>query len=266
MNTRIVTTLAALALLHGRVLAQPADDGPKGPETVEVTPPPAAAPAPEAAAPAEVPKASGAARRPAQPRDPKVTLGLGATLVWTGDKGYGAMREPARRAQVDLMAGYEVWRASRFRLSVGASFRSDYADGETIEVTSNALQAEAAIRYELSPWLSPQLRLAGGVVLSRLEQTATASALSTDTHDRSGVLTAGAGLLACTAPGVLATRFGRLTSLSVGVLVEGGYVWAGPATFMADSSEAGDVTRRGVSLGSLALGGGYLRVMAVVRF
>ena len=203
-------------------------------------------------------------RRPAS--DPDLTFSVGASMIWTGDRGYSRLNERKRRDQVDVAAAYDVFDGTHVSVALGASYRHDSAEGNGLAATAHAVQGELTARFAVTEWLLPQLRVAGGVITSTLSGVNDSWESSLRTRDNSGVLTLGAGLLACTRPGLLATPRGRLTSLSVGALFEGGYVWAGPATFTGERTRIGDVARQGVSLGSLEQGGGYFRVMGVLRF
>ena len=203
-------------------------------------------------------------RHPA--RDPDLTLSLGVSMIWTGDRGYSQLDEPDRRDQVDVAAAYDVFDGAHVSVALGASYRHDSAEGNGLVATAHTVQGELTARFAATEWLLPQLRLAGGVITNTLSGVDDSWESSLNPRDNSGVLTLGAGLLACTRPGLLATPLGRLSSLSVGALFEGGYVWAGPATFTGQRTRIGDVARQGVSLGSLEQGGGYVRVMGVVRF
>lgn len=121
-------------------------------------------------------------------------------------------------------------------------------------------------RYAMAAWFAPYMRVAGGVTTSVLAADAAPSGLEVEDRDNSATGSLGLGLLLQTPPGEFETSRGRLRSLSFGVLAEGGYTWSGPATFAGRSAQLGELERRGVSLGSLDLGGGYLRLMGAVRF
>jgi len=77
----------------------------------------------------------------------------------------------------------------------------------------------------------------------------------------------GAGLTLRTPARLLETHRGRLSSLSLGVLIDGGYTFAKAATLAAElEGGSSDIERTSFDLGSLRRSGGYLRTMAVMRF
>jgi hypothetical protein len=116
-------------------------------------------------------------------------------------------------------------------------------------------------------WLWPQLRLALGAIDTRFR----ADHLAADDHHYRGhdthlVGTVGAGVTLRTPARLFETERGRAASLSLGVLLDGGYTFAREATMTATPQGDGDIARTGFALGGLARSGAYARVVMVARF
>jgi hypothetical protein len=128
------------------------------------------------------------------------------------------------------------------------------------------VQAELNLRYTLTRWLFPHLRAGVGMITSVAEFSDDSGNLRA--HDRaSGVSgTLGGGFTLRTPRRAFETRRGRLASVSIGVLVEGGYVLAPAADYTLRPKHQADLAQSAIQLGKLDQGDAYLRILGVVRF
>jgi hypothetical protein len=132
---------------------------------------------------------------------------------------------------------------------------------------TNVITLGLSARYAVFPWLSPYLRLAGGIGWDKLEVGEGSGAM----HDRQifGQGSAGAGIMV-RSPGL---RFWQsATAPFVGLLaqVEGGYTVASGSDFALQSSPSGSaqgtIPTMTVALGHIDRSAPYVRFMAGVAF
>lgn len=193
-------------------------------------------------------------------------FGIGASLRFRADHGYRQLRAAKQQNEFELTAAYDVYQPVR-RLVFAAGLDYRYAalgDSDSLQVLSNAVQLDLIVRYTLATWLFPHLRAGVGAQLTRID-------LDDDVfraHDRTAGATGsvGAGFTLQTPRRLFETHGGRISSLSFGVLLEGGYAFASAADYQLKIKSRGDLPVARIPLGKLDLGGPYLRILGVVRF
>ena len=196
-------------------------------------------------------------------------LGIGAGFVWRGESGHDVFTSRAYTPGLELFASYDVLPlAPKLVLAAGLGLRSErVGDDADFSVSHHAVQAELTARLGATRWLWPQLRMALGAVTTRMRLTGLpVDDLSYEGRDTHLIGQMGAGVTLRTPGGSSETRRGRLSSLSLGVLVDGGYTFAKAANLDAEPTDDADVAQASFALGSLRRSGGYLRTLAIVRF
>ncbi|MET0341484.1 MAG: hypothetical protein ABW252_10825 [Polyangiales bacterium] len=288
MSTRLAIALLGLAVTSiARADAPPpsaTEPAPAEPAAVEpassspdVTPPAPALPLPThpTVPNAAVQRRLPVERDPAPPRPRRhgdagapFALGIGAGLMWRNEPAHRVFTDRAHTPGLEVFARHDVWARSRTILAAGASLRSEQlGDDDRFAVHHHAVQAELAARYGVSSWLWPELRAGVGVVTSRFRMTEErADALDYRDRDTHVVGSVGAGVTLRTPTRLFETPRGRLASLSLGLLLDGGYTFAKDAKLSANPSSDGEVARSGFALGDLKRGGAYFRTMLVLRF
>jgi hypothetical protein len=195
-------------------------------------------------------------------------FGIGAGVVWRDDAGYDLFSKHARNSGLELFASYDVWAFGRSLVfAAGLSYRNElHQDLERFDLAHNTLAADLTARFQATSWLFPHVRLAAGFIATRFRAEDALAAIDYEDRDLGFLGSAGAGLTLRTPSRTFETHSGRVSSLSLGVLLEGGYAFANDATLRAKPTTSSDIERVTFPLGTLARGGPYLRVMLVVRF
>jgi hypothetical protein len=213
--------------------------------------------------------------RPPAAREPRirgdatehVALGVGGSLLWHKEHGYG-ITEKKQTSAFEAFASYDVWTpVPTFTLAVGVSVRNESRDIDfDYDLKQNTVQAELLGRLRLTSWLDPHLRVAVGGVVTKFSRSDSAAGINYE--DRAGGVasTFGAGLTLHTPVRLFETRRGHLSALSLGVLVEGGYTLLSDAELAAKPTRSGEVPRATFSFGSLDRSAAYLRIAGVIRF
>jgi hypothetical protein len=194
-------------------------------------------------------------------------LGIGGSVLWYGDHDY-ALTDLKHTGAFELFATYDVWTpVPGLVLAAGASLRHE---SRTIDfyydLRQNTVQAELMARLVATPWLHPHVRVAVGGVITNFSRTDSTADVKYEDTSGGVASTFGAGFTLRTPPRLFETHRGRLASLSMGVLVEGGYALNQDATLEAKPTEGSEIERATFSLGSLDRSAAYLRIAAVVRF
>jgi hypothetical protein len=200
--------------------------------------------------------------------DAPFSIAVGGSLLWRNDRAQEVLSSDEHLGAFELFASYDVWTPFRGAvLAVGASLRSEAARGESdYDLRSHSVQAELQARYGVTSWFWPHVRAAVGGVTTRFQQHDRAADL--DFEDRSGsvVGTFGAGFTLRTPTRMFETHRGRLASLSLGLLVEGGYTVAPDADLTLEPTRGSELSRATFALGSVQRSAPYLRIMGVLRF
>jgi hypothetical protein len=215
-------------------------------------------------------------RAPAPPpRPPKrygpegapFSFGIGASFVYRDDVGYGRLGAESPHAELDLFASYDLLQAgSRVVIAAGAGYRfGEHGDADTLLVTGHAISAELLARFKAN-WLAPHLRAGVGLISSRVRLRDPSADLRLEDHDLGALGVLGGGFTLRTPSRLFESHAGRLSSLSFGVLIEGGYIIASAASYQGKPTSGSEVPQETLALGSLEQGGGYLRVLGAVRF
>jgi hypothetical protein len=256
VNTRLLTSLILLLVGASRAAAEPL--------------PPAYAPPPGVATQRPyVPYVT--PFRPAQPRihgdaGAPFALGVGGAWVWRHED-HARFGNEASVGAVDVFASYDLWAPSRvFVLAGGLDFRHDRrARTSLAELKDNLLTADLTARVRAASWLWPQLRAGVGLAVTHVGLNDRQASIELDDRDVGVAGSFGAGFTVRTPTRALETRRGKLASLSLGVLVEGGYTVAPDAT-LTPSGRGGDVRRASLPSFHAERSAAYLRILAVTRF
>lgn len=235
-------------------------------QPVVVLPPPAFAKPPEREAVFKAPrikppKRYGDAGAP-------FALGMGVAIRFRSDSGYQKLNAQDHQNEFDLFASYDVYQPiKRFVIAAGINYRhAELGDDPTVSLKTNAVQADVIARYTLTTFLFPQLRAGFGAQLSRIDLSDESGGFEAHDKSASAAGSVGAGLVIQTPRRAFETRRGWLASLSLGLLVEGGYAFAAPATFYAQVKSESELDAGTIKLGQLKLSGSYLRIGGVIRF
>jgi hypothetical protein len=154
---------------------------------------------------------------------------------------------------------------------MGWDERSDYLDGQIdTQLVTSSIHLGLTLRYAIEPWLQPQVRAAAGlsVLEMRLKCMENNERTEFDDKDLSPFASVGGGLFLRTPTRLFETQNGDFASLSLGVLVEGGYTLAQAASFSLQPKDdrTNAITLKSAELGKLDRSGPYLRISLVVRF
>ena len=195
------------------------------------------------------------------------SLGIGPGFRFRNDVGYRRLGAERRQVELDLFASYDLLQAGpKLVIAAGVGYRLGEVGKENeLLVTSHAVSAEVIARYKLTSWLVPHVRAGAGVLTSRLELADDAVEIRLKDRENSALGVLGAGVTWRTPSRLFETYAGRLSSLSVGVLVEGGYALCSAASFRARPAGDSEVAQSAVALGKLPQAGAFLRFLAVVR-
>jgi len=201
-------------------------------------------------------------------------LGVSIVFPWYTDPGYDVFSSDNVPEAYGLWAAYDV---SAIRTDTIAALELGWDTehtasnvlGGTIssELQSNAVHAALQLRYVPVDFLQPHLRLAAGVsfVAMALRTSSPSERFTDDAVSPFGSL--GLGLTLRTPTRMFEDKHGNLASLSVGVMVEGGYTLAAPLDYKLDGPGPGkrDIALTEPSLGTLDRSGPYIRVSFVGR-
>jgi hypothetical protein len=193
-------------------------------------------------------------------------FGIGGSLRFRSDHGYRQLHSAKQQSEFELTGAYDVFQpVRRLVFAAGLDYRyAAFGDSDTLLILTHAVQADLIARYTPASWLFPHVRAGIGAQLSRAD-------LDDDVykaHDRNASVTGslGAGFTLQTPRRLFETWGGHLASLSLGLLLEGGYAFASAADFQLKIKTNSDLPLARIPLGKLDLGGPYLRILAVVRF
>jgi hypothetical protein len=195
-------------------------------------------------------------------------IGMGGAFRFRSDPGYKKLHAGDHQTELDIFASYDVYQPVRaIVIAAGLNYRNaQLGDDQVVTLTTNNIQAELIARYTLTTFLFPHIRAGLGAQLSRIDLEDPTGQFSAHDHSASASGSIGGGLTIQTPRRLFETRRGRLASLSVGILVEGGYAFAAAASYHLKVSSDSDLADSQIALGKLDLGGPYLRVIGVVRF
>ena len=217
--------------------------------------------------PEEEPRVHGDAGAP-------VAVGVGLEQGWTTDRGYDLFAGDDVTAAFGAWASYDLV-SLRDDLIFAAELGWGYAresesafggDVEQAELRRHRFHGGGRLRWVPLDFLEPHLRVAGGADWTRWSLE-TPGARRYEDWDISPLATVGAGVLLRSPTRAFEGRSGSLASLSVGVMIEGGFLLLPPLGIALDSDlQAGDVTLAEPSLGEVTRSGPYLRTSVVVSF
>jgi hypothetical protein len=195
-------------------------------------------------------------------------VGLGGAIHFRGEAGYRALGANKQQGALDLFASYDVFQPVRpLVLAAGIDYRYERAgDPDSVELTQHTVHAEISARYTLTTWLFPHVRAGVGLntAVARLDDDVGAFSADDRATSISGAL--GGGLTFRTPRRAFETRNGRVSSFSLGLLVEGGYLLAPAASFKLQPKRDSDIEQQAIDLGKIVRSGAYLRILGVARF
>lgn len=194
-------------------------------------------------------------------------VAVGGGFVWNDDRGY-ALVTGERIPQLEVFASYDVLQPIKpLVISLGASLRHHASSEQLLEIADSTLQADVMARWGVRSWLWPHLRGGIGSVWTRVNLDGAEGGGTIDERDRALAGTLGGGLTLRTPTRTFETHQGRFASLSLGVLVEGGYTFAKDARIVGTpGGGTSDIDRSPVNLGRLERSAPYMRIMGVIRF
>jgi hypothetical protein len=211
----------------------------------------------------------------AEPRRPRVygnagapfALGVGGSLLWR-DEDYQRFGSDTPRGGFDAFASYDVWSPARvFVLAAGLAFRHDERPRtELATMVDNLLSAELTGRFRATSWLWPHVRAGVGFATTRVSLHDSAAQLKFEDQHAGAAGTFGAGFTLRTPTRALETEGGRLASLSLGLMFEGGYTVAADAKLAPEPTHGGDLRRASPASFSAERSAAFFRVLGVVRF
>lgn len=193
----------------------------------------------------------------------------GPGVLWHNESAHSVYSDHVYNVALELFGTYDVWSPlPRTIIAAGVSLRSELLGADhDLTIRNHSVQGELMARFGATRWLWPHLRVGVGAITTRFRlHTPKGQGSSYEDRDTNVVSTFGAGLTVRTPGRLFETRGGHLASLSLGLLIEGGYTLAPAAQLRAKPTEHSDLPRTTFALGGLERGGGYLRVMGVVRF
>jgi hypothetical protein len=195
-------------------------------------------------------------------------VGIGGGMRFRNGSGYRKLGDADRQSEFDLFGSYDVYQPMpRIVFAVGLNYRYGHVgDSDLLVVKSHTAQAELNVRYTLTTWLFPHVRGGVGVITSVADFSDAAGSFSASDRSTGATGSLGGGFTLRTPRRLFETRGGHLASLSIGLLVEAGYVFAPTADYTLRPKSNADVEQSSISLGKLEQGGAYLRFLAVVRF
>ena len=201
-----------------------------------------------------------------------IAIGLALEQDWNLDQGYDLFGEDEVAPRIalwfahDLLAlGERTILAGEIGVGSGRDTTSGEFDGMETTLRNTRLQVAAYLRHLIWPVFQPHLRLAGHVAFVEAELDFGDEKYADDGVSGGGSL--GAGFTVGTPTRLFENHQGEFASLSIGVLLEGGYLLASPVSFDLVADEPADrIEVRTASLGELALSGPYFRSSFLVRF
>ncbi len=203
-------------------------------------------------------------------------FGLGFTLErrWYADAGYDVFAGDDVSSRVGLWLSYDVLSLEPdviVAAELGFSSESDESDnllGGQLDSQLEAYSphAGAQIRWVLSAWMQPHLRLNAGVTIWETQLRVQGTEFANDGVAPFGSATA--GLLVRTPTRMFENSRGRLASLGFGVLLEGGYGVEAPWTMDVErpGPDGNDIELAESSLGDLGRSGPFVRASLVGRY
>jgi hypothetical protein len=196
------------------------------------------------------------------------TIAVGGALRFRSDRGYRQLHAQGLQREFDVSASYDVFQpVRRVVIAAGLDYRLGFlGDQDSFEVATHAVQADVIMRYTATTWLFPQLRAGVGAQLARAQLRDESAEFRAQDRTASAAGSVGAGVLVQTPRRLFETHNGRVSSLVLGLLVEGGYAFAREADFKLKVKSNSDLPNLPIAVGKLPLGGAYLRIAGVVRF
>ena len=208
--------------------------------------------------------------------DAGAPFGLGFTLErrWYTDAGYDVFAGDDISSRVGLWLSYDVLSlepdvilAAELGLGTESDESHSLLGGQLdSQLEAYSPHAGAQIRWVLSSWMQPHLRLNAGVTIWETQLRVQGTEFTNDGIAPFGSATA--GLLLRTPTRMFENSRGRLASLGFGVLLEGGY--GVEARWSMDVERPGpddnDIELEESSLGDLGRSGPFLRASLVGRY
>ncbi len=226
--------------------------------------------------------------RPSRPRSPAgapVALALAIQHGWNKDAGYDLFSDDDVASRVDIWFSHDIWSlhprailAAEVGLGSGMESSEELLGSIESTLRTNVVYAGAYLRYVVESWLQPYARVAAGAAVVGVEfYVRDPGSEADDEHfEDQGLSPVGSlalGLMVRTPSRAFENSKGEFASLSLGLMVEGGYAATSAMSFAlkpADDDSRDDngneVESRSAELGELSRSGGYVRTSLVVRF
>lgn len=213
---------------------------------------------------------------PWQPREPRITLGLGTNLRFHNDVSYDLYGEDDVTEALEAFASYDFLQPTEttfVAVELGYGFEEDESSsvaGNTFDtrIASHHVHAGVNLRYGLFPFLQPHLRVAGGLSVVDSEIEVVGAGYTAEEQLIAPFLRLGAGFTARLPPGLIGRSpldASGERSLSVGVRVEAGYILTKRMTLDLEQEDVlgTPIPIRDADLGSLSRHGAYIMVALV---
>jgi hypothetical protein len=205
-------------------------------------------------------------------------LGLEVDALWNTDPGFDLFSKHDVTAQFALWFSYDILPVTKqFVLAGEVGFGLGGVSDETRQsldfkwsMQNYKTYLAANLRWLALPWMHPHLRLAGGASFDTVDfklaesNSLLQSKAKKDTY--SGFISLGGGVTFQTPTGLFNDIDEMFASLSLGLLVEGGYTIASPISLSLNKAGRNEIEKKTADLGKLDLSGAYIRTSLLARF
>lgn len=203
-----------------------------------------------------------------------IAVGLSIELPWHTEHNFDLFSSNDIGERFGLWATYDVLSlGERAFVAAGAGFDVESIESKNLlggaldtTLTATVLYGTAVARYVPTDWIQPHVRLSAGAQLVRSELAFGDVAFRNNGDLPFGSL--GAGFTLRSPTRLFESSRGELASLSVGVMIEGGYTLAQPLEMKVDGSgpDDRDIALIESDLGELDRSGPFMRISLVARF
>jgi hypothetical protein len=205
-----------------------------------------------------------------------IAIGVSVEALWYANASYDVFSDKDVTSRFGLWAAHDI-AALRSDLiaALEVGWGTEHAGDSSLlgsalrsELTTHAFYAGTQLRYVPLTWLQLHARLAAGAAFVGMGLDTTTPAQHFHDHGVSPFASLGLGCTLRTPTRLFEDGRGKLASLSLGLMLEGGYTVAAPLDFTADGPGPGqhDIALTDSKLGRLERSGPYARASIVVRF
>jgi len=207
----------------------------------------------------------------------RIGIGLEIDTVWNTDPGFDLFSEDDVSTQVGVWFSYDLLPitkqltlAGEVGVGIGGAEHQPQKDLDlTWSMNSFKAYLAANLRLQVFTWMLPHIKLGCGALFGTLElELKDEDQHQTESEDTASPLgTIGAGVTFQTPKGMFEGNDGAFASLSLGLLIEGGYTLASSMSLTLKTERDEDpIENRTAELGELDLSGPYIRTSVLVRF